>query len=263
MTVHEGKKGRPLSVRSSLLVGLGCLVGCGLFSGQRRSNTPEPPKESALQSAPNKQTTQRQPHQEPARKPATLPKKQGQPTVAILPLGKPFPQQRRRQVQNVLGSLAKLVWLPAHPLPRSAFSKRYKRYRADRLCSYLATHKPKRADYIVGLTQVDISSSLPDYLDHAVFGLSDTGGPAAVLSTYRLANLKLSAQRTDRAWKSLVLHEWGHLLRLPHCATLACAMRDAHPYVHRLRFIRPAFCSLCTQRLHRTKKSLDSKPQNR
>lgn len=225
--------------------------------------TPEQPRKATLHKAPKQRSALKRRHQKPARKPGTQPQKQGLPTVAILVLGKALSQQRCRQVQNMLRPHAKQLWLPVQALPRSAFSKRYKRYRADRVCTYLATQKPKKADYIVGLTQVDISSSLPDYLDHAVFGLSDTGGPAAVLSTYRLADLKLSPRQTDRAWKSLVLHEWGHLLKLPHCATLDCAMRDAHPYVHRLRVIRPAFCSQCTQRLHCMKKSLDSKAQNR
>lgn len=183
--------------------------------------------------------------------------------VAILPIGRKLSGRRKRQLSEALSPYAKLRWLPAQPLPTQAYHPTYKRYRAEKLCHFLAKQKPSNIARIVGLVSVDISTSLPGYLDHAVFGLSDVNGPAAVVSTFRLKQLGLSLSKTDRAWRSIVLHEWGHLLELPHCTTLDCAMRDAHRYVHRLSFVRPQFCAQCQQRLAKKRKHLDSRPQTR
>lgn len=113
------------------------------------------------------------------------------------------------------------------PLPSSAFYAPRRRYRAERLLTYLDTHAPKDAQRIVGLTGVDISTTKGAVADWGVLGLATIDGRVGVLSKFRCARgAKSSAHALARYGKTAV-HEVGHTLALQHCPTVGCLMEDA------------------------------------
>lgn len=170
------------------------------------------------------------------------------PVLAVQPLGQATSLLWLRWLQRALRPHAKLIVLQPRPLPPQAWSATYQRHRAERLCEILALWKPKEARYILGLTAVDVSTTLPGYVDHAVFGLSDRGGPASVLSTYRLRFLKLTPKQNRQLWNILVHHEWGHLQNLTHCKNPRCVMHNAANQTSRLLKMLPKRCKQCLDR---------------
>lgn len=152
----------------------------------------------------------------------------------------------KREIMRILRQTLgiQLRWLPARFLPRSAYHSAYKRFRAERICQWLAENKPKWASLILGFTDVDISTSIHSFSDHAVFGLADRGGPAAIVSSYRL---RLIADLTvrKRAFRALIVHESGHLRSLEHCSRSDCAMMDTQGSILRLKQMFPQLCSAC------------------
>jgi predicted Zn-dependent protease len=141
-------------------------------------------------------------------------------------------------------------WLPVRSLPKQAWSEEFRRYRAERLCRFLASVRPDWASRIVGWTWEDISTTLPGVADQAVFGLADRGGPAAMLSGFRLRRLS-SLSSMERAWDALLVHEAGHLLSLGHCVSKRCVMRDCAGSLRCLVGLRRAFCRACRHVLKR------------
>ena len=65
----------------------------------------------------------------------------------------------------------KTTYLLNTPLPVSAYYKARNRYKADSLLDYLLASMPAGADYIVGLTEKDISTQKDNIPDWGVFGL--------------------------------------------------------------------------------------------
>lgn len=126
------------------------------------------------------------------------------------------------------------------------------RYRADSLLIDLAQHKPDSLDYIIGLTQVDISTTKRDaqgqiltpiekYTDWGIFGLGYRPGPSCVVSTYRLKHTNHTTFVSRL--KKIAIHEIGHNTGLPHCqASPHCVMQDA---VESIRTIDAADMQLC------------------
>ena len=114
-------------------------------------------------------------------------------------------------------------------LPRSAYYAPRRRYRAERLVRFLTTtfQGSPSGTRILGLTARDISTTKEPYEDWGILGLADLGGPAAVVSSFRMRRRARSpAQAIFRATTTAV-HETGHALGLPHCTESRCLMRDA------------------------------------
>jgi len=160
------------------------------------------------------------------------------------PLAARWKQMAAQSIARVYGIA--LVWLPRRPLPKVAWHPGYRRHRAERLCRLLAAMRPGLKGWILGLTSVDISTRQPGFRDHAVFGLADVGGPAAVLSIYRLSRRKGKGaslrRRQQHIWRALLLHEVGHLHGLPHCSVPTCPMFDAQASIPALLRMKPALC---------------------
>lgn len=96
----------------------------------------------------------------------------------------------------------------------------------DRILDILENLKPDaRPSWILALTGRDLHS--PDRT--FVFGEATLGGPAAVLSLYRLR--PPDGDRGDEILRERLLkealHEVGHMAGLGHCPDLRCAMSTA------------------------------------
>ncbi|HUT78219.1 MAG TPA: archaemetzincin, partial [Polyangia bacterium] len=178
--------------------------------------------------------------------------------LALMPLG----EVDEEAVRTARGSIEltygwEVRLLEAQGLLASAWHEPRKRYRAEKLLSWLRGRKPADADRIMGLTAADISTTKGRHQDWGICGLADLGGDAAVVSTYRIGR-KLekypNAERHERyltRLADLTAHEFGHQLGLPHCPTAGCTMEDAAGTV--LTFNRSSghLCDLCVAELRR------------
>ena len=114
------------------------------------------------------------------------------------------------------------------PLPKSAYYKPRRRYRADRLIEHLLTFAEGEPETtrVLGLTEVDISTTKGSIKDWGVFGLGYAPGQSAVISSFRL---KRKAKRDKIRFRvaNTALHEVGHTFGLQHCEEPRCPMLDA------------------------------------
>jgi archaemetzincin len=150
-------------------------------------------------------------------------------TVAIQPLGDIDPSSTdlvRSALSETFG-IRSASELPALPLPKDAFYEPGQRYRAERLLVYLNRIRADRFTKIIGLTSVDISTTKGQYQDWGIFGMATVGGPACVVSTYRLGKDEGDSHLFISRVRKVITHEIGHFLGRPHCLTPGCIMQDA------------------------------------
>ncbi len=151
--------------------------------------------------------------------------------------------------------------LPQKGLPEIAFTKvKTPRYRADTLLRFLKRNKPDSINYILGLTQQDISTTKrnPDgtikkpaykYKDWGVFGLGYVSGPSSIVSTYRYkkSNQSLFIERVQK----ICVHELGHNLGLKHCQSgKPCVMQDAAESIKTIDNVDNILCSSCKRKIN-------------
>lgn len=148
--------------------------------------------------------------------------------------------------------------LPPMENPRFAYDERRSQYECKALLEKLKSCCPKGALGILGVTQVDLFLPVLKY----VFGLSELGGRAAVISTHRLRpefyeQGEDSGLLMERLEKTAV-HEVGHLVGLTHC-------RDPHCVMHASTLIEhtdsklASLCPTCVELLRWELKQRDSK----
>ncbi|HMK64991.1 MAG TPA: hypothetical protein VK564_04300, partial [Thermodesulfobacteriota bacterium] len=118
-------------------------------------------------------------------------------------------------VQAVLGLNTKI--LPSSPDPEYAFLARRGQYEAGKILKALSA-SPDSVPFQLAVVAVDIYTPILTY----VFGESQLGGKAAVVSLFRLQN-KNREEVYNRAAK-IAIHEIGHLLGIIHCETADCLM---------------------------------------
>ena len=150
---------------------------------------------------------------------------------------------------------SKVVFLDHIQLPPSTFIKvKTPRYRADKLIAYLKKTKPDSVDYIIGVTQKDISTTkrskngqikkpVQRYTDWGIFGLGYRPGPSCILSTYRLKG-KGNKTLIKRIQK-VGIHEIGHNLGLKHCPNKTCVMQDAAESIKTIDGVKGSLCKDC------------------
>jgi len=145
-------------------------------------------------------------------------------------------------------------------LPSQAFiNVKSPRYRADSLLRFQKRNKPDTVDFVIGLTNKDISTSKRDhdgnilspawkYQDWGVFGLGYRPGCSSIVSTFRLHGLN-RAHLIERLRK-VFNHELGHNLGLKHCDHGEhCVMRDAAETIKTVDFVSDTLCNYCKGRL--------------
>jgi len=111
-------------------------------------------------------------------------------------------------------------------LPKSCFNGR--RYRADSILKFLVKIKPDSIDHVIGLTSSDISvtrtlirnGKKKVYADRGIMGLGKKPGPVCVISSYRIPKIENFAKTT--------VHEFMHMLGVPHCTHKNCIMQDGN-----------------------------------
>jgi archaemetzincin len=117
--------------------------------------------------------------------------------------------------------------LACQDLPQSAYYPTRKRYRAERLLVYLNERLPKDGWRILGLTDVDISTTKDQYPDWGVMGLGELPGTATVISSFRCRKKARTPAHAIERLAKVAVHEIGHTLGLDHCPTRGCLMEDA------------------------------------
>jgi len=179
-------------------------------------------------------------------------------TIGIQPFGnvrQSLIDTIQQTIQNVC-NFETIVVMNRKELPKSAFIRiKSPRYRADSIIRILKREKPDTIDYVIGITNQDISTTKRDldgkilkpknkFLDWGIFGLGFRPGPTCVLSTYRLKTNKKN-KFIDRM-KKVCMHEIGHNLGLPHCTFgEKCVMRDAAETIKTIDNVDLALCSNC------------------
>lgn len=149
--------------------------------------------------------------------------------------------------------------LPEQKLPKSAFvDVKSPRYRADSIINIQRRSMPKHLDYIMGLTESDISVTKRDdagkikspkwkYADFGIMGLAYCPGNSCIISGYRLKhkNNKVHFGR----FRKVVIHELGHNFGLPHCPDKKCVMTDAVESIKTIDNANPELCMKCQNTL--------------
>jgi archaemetzincin len=169
-------------------------------------------------------------------------------TVVIQPLGPASAELAVFAERALLAFYAVDIRVaPVLDLPRAAYYPARGRYRAERLLQHLDRAHQKEFR-VLGLTEVDISTTKGNVADWGVLGLASMDGRACVLSAFRCRrSAKNRAHAIERLGKTAV-HELGHTFGLEHCPNVGCLMEDGKGTV--LTTDRETdLCSSCRKRL--------------
>jgi archaemetzincin len=131
------------------------------------------------------------------------------------------------------------------------------RYRADKLIARLKENKPDTLDYIIGITELDISTTKRDalgrikepksrYEDFGIFGLGYCPGKSCIVSTFRLGT---DAEKLKSRLTKITVHEIGHNLGLPHCPDKKCVMTDAVEKLSTVDAAKNELCAGCRKQI--------------
>ena len=150
--------------------------------------------------------------------------------VYVQPLGAGMPETELSFIRTSLLAFydVDVVVLERAALPRSAFYAPRKRYRAERLLQTLDQIVPKDGYRILGVTDVDISTTKGAYADWGVMGLGSMDGRTCVLSSFRCRRGAKNVEHAMIRMGKTAVHEIGHTFGLPHCSNRGCLMEDGH-----------------------------------
>jgi archaemetzincin len=172
--------------------------------------------------------------------------------VYIQPLGPMEKKYLDKAVEGIITLfVAEITILDSRPLPQEAYYKPNKRYRADKLLDFLgkipiAGNFSKQHVIILGLTDVDISTTKGRFYDWGILGLSMLSGGPAVVSTFRMKGIKDENVTMDRLVK-VINHELGHTFGISHCSGNGCLMQDARGTVKTVDNEKGGLCNKCRE----------------
>jgi archaemetzincin len=202
-------------------------LGCGTAPDRPAEPLPVPAPLAAQRLAAPTAVDQAAPLVEP---PLAAPTSAPRRILKLITLGT-FPAQHLPP----LAASLQLAWgmqivpLPPIALPAGAYYPARKRYRADKLNAHLERVLGDNAEgsLILGLTEVDVSTTKGSHRDWGVIGLAYVGGPSGVLSLHRIRPSARDPEHVQKRVQIVAAHEVGHLLGLPHCEEPGCIMREA------------------------------------
>ena len=167
--------------------------------------------------------------------------------LAIQPLGEVdsiIINRAQEGIQNLYN--AQVVILPATEMPKEAYYKPGKRYRAEKILAYLdSVGDFNKYSLVLGLTRKDISTTKGEYCDWGIFGLGYMPGRVCVVSTYRLGRKKVSKEIFYERLVKVINHELGHNFGLDHCPRKGCLMEDAKGTIRTVDNETGDLCSHC------------------
>ncbi|MCW4467931.1 hypothetical protein OGH69_03055 [Flavobacterium sp. MFBS3-15] len=163
----------------------------------------------------------------------------------------------RQSITEYYGVETKL--LPEAVPTKTAFVNiKSPRYRADSLIALQQRSMPEGVDYVMGLTESDISVTKKDadgavkkpewkYNDFGIMGLAYCPGKSCIISGFRL-------KHKDREvhfgrFKKVAIHELGHNFGLPHCPNKKCVMTDAVEKIATIYNAQPELCEDCKKKI--------------
>lgn len=158
--------------------------------------------------------------------------------VKIVPLGKVSDASIVASVSMIKKYIGDVVVLPKEEMPKEAYYKPRKRYRADRLIKWLHDRAGFNEVYI-GLTEMDISHSNKKQVDFGIMGLAIEPGKGCVASSSRV--------KDKVHFPKVVIHELGHTTGLSHCPNQGCYMMAAKGKDHTAMLTD--FCMRCKKHL--------------
>jgi archaemetzincin len=154
--------------------------------------------------------------------------------IAIQPIAFDKPEQILI-VQNEISAFfhCPVYILPQAPMPQEFLNmSKGERYSADSLLDWMDRRRSDSISILVGLTNKDIFIRKP-----GIWGIGD--------HRFAPADGDLYAHRL----RTIVLHEIGHDLGLPHCPTPHCIMHDADGRITTIDSAGTDFCARCKGKL--------------
>ncbi|HMR74484.1 MAG TPA: zinc-dependent metalloprotease family protein [Polyangiaceae bacterium] len=179
--------------------------------------------------------------------------------IFLQPLGKALPEADVALVKAALSVFYDMDVrvAPRLGLPKAAYYSPRRRYRAEKLLSFLEKRAPADAYRVLGITAVDISTTKKPYKDWGVLGLANVDGSSCVMSSFRCKRKAKNAEHARQRFGKVAVHEIGHTFGLSHCPNRGCLMEDAKGSV--LTSDREYdLCADCRQKLIRRGYSLAS-----
>jgi archaemetzincin len=136
-------------------------------------------------------------------------------------------------------------------LPDEAYYAPRKRYRAEKLLDFLEQYATDPDVKVLGVTEVDISTTGDSAPDWGIFGLGRVAGSTAVISSYRLKRKPKNREHVRFRVSNVAVHEVGHTFGLQHCdeKESECIMLDAEGGIENTDSSSGTFGPSCRKRL--------------
>ncbi|THU39677.1 matrixin family metalloprotease [Niastella caeni] len=132
------------------------------------------------------------------------------------------------------------------------------RYSADSIIKWLAHTAPDSISQVVGFTHKDIFTTRREnghikepestYAVWGIFGQGYMPGRSCVVSDHRLQTS--DNKRFKHRLRTVVIHEIGHNMGLPHCPSKNCIMSDANERIQTVDNSADDYCKGCKERLY-------------